>query len=321
MKQIPCGLFVAVFLPMAAMSQDKNDEQAKAMFKEGSQRFKAEAYGDAAKMFRGAYELKPSYKILYNLAQSEAAAKRYGVALETFEKYLADGGDEIELSRQDEVQTEIARLRVMTGIVQVDAEEGMVIVVDGTRRGTFPTTQRVPVAATVVHEVVAVTADGNEIRKEIRVSGGDSISVSLTPDDESVAAVEPVDDATTAVSPPVPTDTSDASAKKTRLFVGGLAVAGTGVALVVAGSVCGALVLKKENTLSSRCTGGVCSADEQRIIDSRDRLLTASTVLWVVGGTLAAAGGALILVSKLKKEKKTVSFYPTLGGFAVEGRF
>ena len=54
-------------------------------------------YGDkkfkeAADAFRLANHLRRSWKLLYNIGQCEAAAKRYGMALDAFERYVAEGG-------------------------------------------------------------------------------------------------------------------------------------------------------------------------------------------------------------------------------------
>ena len=326
MKQTGITVIALIFFPLATLAGKNPADQAQSMFKTGAKLFKAGKYTDAADQFRGAYELKPSYKILYNLGQSEAAAKRYGVALEAFEKYLAEGGDDIDLGRQDNVREEIKRLREMTGIVEIDAKDGMVIYVDGIKRGSFPITRRIPVAGSVVHEIKA-TDDEQEIRKEVRVSGGDTIKVAMKPDVAADAPEEttPTDDEDT--EPAVePTPLSEAVSpydelKKKRLLIIGIVLAGTGGAALVAGSICGGLVLSKEAELEKECRGEVCTSEQQDLLDSRDSLVLSSTVLWITGGIVAATGAALILVSKLKREKQTAFLVPTIGGLSLAGRF
>ncbi len=326
MKRIETTIAMLMFFPLAALAGESPADQALEKFKSGTKLFNAGSYVEAADQFRGAYELKPSYKILYNLAQSETAAKRYGVALEAFEKYLADGGDDIELERRDSVREEIKRLREMIGIVEIDAEEGAIIYVDGIKRGAFPTTRRIPVAGSVVHEIRA-TVNEQEIRKDIRVSGGDTITVVMKTDSPADASVEETptedDDDAPAVEPTPLSEkaSSDDTVKKKRLFIAGIALAGTGGAALVAGSICGGLVLGKEDQLSTQCPDGICSSAQRDLLDSRDRLVTSSTVLWITGGVVAASGITLILVSKLKREKQTVAFVPTVGGLLISGRF
>ena len=54
-----------------------------------------ERFLEAVRAFRSANEINPSWKIEFNIGQCEAALKRYGLAMEAFEKYLALGGDEV----------------------------------------------------------------------------------------------------------------------------------------------------------------------------------------------------------------------------------
>ena len=57
-------------------SDEENLETARKLFHIGTTRFQEARYVEAAEAFREAYELKPNWKLLYNLAQSEAASKR-----------------------------------------------------------------------------------------------------------------------------------------------------------------------------------------------------------------------------------------------------
>ena len=75
--------------------------QAKAEFSRGVELYNSGSYKEAAKAFRRANELKPSWSLLYNIAQSEAAAKNYGPAYEAFEEYLAKGGDDLTDERRE----------------------------------------------------------------------------------------------------------------------------------------------------------------------------------------------------------------------------
>jgi tetratricopeptide (TPR) repeat protein len=114
----------------------RGDEAAKA-FDAGKQAFSESRYDDASASFRRAFQLKPSWKIYFNIGQAEAAAKRYGAALEIFERYLAEGGDDIDAERQAEVLKENTRLRGIVGYVKVSAPTGAEISIDGTVREHF----------------------------------------------------------------------------------------------------------------------------------------------------------------------------------------
>ncbi|MCK9461397.1 MAG: hypothetical protein M0R80_17340 [Proteobacteria bacterium] len=87
---------------VASSAQDEADP-AKAAFGLGGELFDKGDYAAAADAFREANRLKPSWKLFYNIGQAEAAGRRYGLALEAFERYLIEGGDEIAADRNDEV--------------------------------------------------------------------------------------------------------------------------------------------------------------------------------------------------------------------------
>ena len=111
----------------AVFAAEGREEQAKAVYEEGKLAFFNERFMESADKFRKAYELKPAWRILYNIGQAEAAAKRYGLALEAFEQYLAEGGDEVVEERQDAVMKEIARLRNLVGYIKVTAPSEVVV--------------------------------------------------------------------------------------------------------------------------------------------------------------------------------------------------
>jgi tetratricopeptide (TPR) repeat protein len=87
---------------------DDNDTQAAAEhFKKGVSLFKENKKDAAVKEFKTAFELKPSWKIMYNIGQCEASLKRYGMAIEAFEQYLGEGGDEVSVERRDVFRREV----------------------------------------------------------------------------------------------------------------------------------------------------------------------------------------------------------------------
>jgi hypothetical protein len=61
--------------------------------------------------FQRAYELAPSYKILFNLGLCHARLGDYVSAMKAFSKFLAEGGPEINAEKRDEVNKEIERIR------------------------------------------------------------------------------------------------------------------------------------------------------------------------------------------------------------------
>jgi len=299
-------VLTCVTLPLRAAEND----DAKASFEEAKQLYNQEKFLEAADAFRQAYELKPTWKLLYNIGQSEAAAKRYGLALEAFEKYLAESGDEITKERQEEVREEIKRLRDMVGSLEVDAPPDSVVTVNGVERGKTPLPGYIMVAAGVDHHVM-VDLDGTSIiDKTIRVSGGQVMTVAR--EDLPGESAEPA-------SSPLKT-------------IGWIAV-GVGAAVLAGGAVTGGMSLSKNNELEDSCTSGSCpSGVDPDVEESRDKLALMTDILIPVGGVLAATGIVLLIVNAAKKEQpeEETSIETAVlpfaipqggGGLMIEGRF
>ncbi len=161
-------------------AQDNGGGQAGTAFRQGVESFKAGQHQTAVDAFRKANQLNPSWKIQYNIGQCEAALKRYGLAIEAFEKYLGQGGDEAPTNRRDEVLTELDRLRRMVGNVRIQGEAGITFYVDGIKRASTPVTASILVTAGVEHWFWLVDTDGNKLLSvKETVSGGDTITLSL----------------------------------------------------------------------------------------------------------------------------------------------
>lgn len=110
------------------------------------------------------------WTLLFNIGQSEAAGKRYGLAYEAFEEYLSRGGNELSAERVELVRAEISRLRELIGAVKILAPSGAIVTIDGLERGSAPLAGSLKIAVAVVH-TIEVHHDGVRIlSKNIRVS-------------------------------------------------------------------------------------------------------------------------------------------------------
>jgi hypothetical protein len=168
------AIILGTALPVFA--EDKNKKEAKVEFEKGVKNFNAERYEEAAIAFREANRLAPSWKLFYNIGQCEAALKNYGMALEAFERYLAEGGDEIAVERQTSVREELDRLRDMVGTVEIKGSDGDEVVVNNRERGTLPKAARFKVAMGDVK--IAIRRDGAQVmEKEFKISAGELVSL------------------------------------------------------------------------------------------------------------------------------------------------
>ena len=90
--------------------------QARQHFARGVELYRGGAYDAALAAFTRAYELAPTYRILYNLAQVQAQRQDYVQALELFARYLGEGAAapaeaRIPDARVAEVEAEMTELR------------------------------------------------------------------------------------------------------------------------------------------------------------------------------------------------------------------
>lgn len=89
---------------------DQSEERALARshFNRGVELAKAGSYEAALAEFEQAYRISPHFSVLYNIGQAELALDRPQLAIETLRRYLAEGGEQIELARRAEVVSTIA---------------------------------------------------------------------------------------------------------------------------------------------------------------------------------------------------------------------
>ena len=80
---------------------DEDERKAREAFQRGAEFYGQAQYAKAAEAFREAYRLRPSWRLFFNIGQCSAAAKEYGLALEAFESYLSEGGDEVPVEKRD----------------------------------------------------------------------------------------------------------------------------------------------------------------------------------------------------------------------------
>jgi len=319
MRTVTITVVMGLGLLLTTTAAADEQSEAKAAFEEGKVLFESGKFSEAAEAFRKANELNPNWKLLYNIGQSEAAAKRYGLALDAFEKYLAGGGDEVAKDRQDEVMEEVRRLRDMVGVLEVAGQDGDQLEVNGVVRGVLPDGGRVKVGMGEVS--LRVVRGGEEVlSRTLSISGGETVAVDV--DEQDGAAMAPGSG---------PDDATDGDGKKTLRTVGWVTL-GVGAAVLVGGSITGGMALSLNSDLSDQCGDGTCTTDDkQGDLDKRDGLAKTSTVLLAIGGAVAATGIVLLVVGSVGKEDpgadgaSEVSVAPTVGpgfaGAAITGRF
>ncbi len=322
---------MAVFAACYPVQAEENvDAQAETVFGEGVEHFKAERYREAATAFRNAYELKKNWKLLYNIGQSEAAAKRNGLALVTFERYLTEGGDDIPEARYEDVREEVKRLRDVVGSLEIRAPEGANVFVDDVYRGRTPLPGPLMVASGVEHKV-AVNLDKELIlNRTVLVSGGKTLLVKAEASSESgtdtVPLHTPVVEKLGAEASPKKEPITGAGSTGSALKTWGWLSLGVGCAMVISGSITGGVAITANKEIDDRCPDG-CYSKHYDEMDRRDNLALATDILLGIGAVATAAGIVMLIVSNSGDEDKddSVAIRPAIGpqasGAILEWRF
>ena len=179
-------------------------EEARARFARGVQLFHEGNFAAALAEFGRAYQLAPSYRLLYNLAQVNLELHDHAEALRCFRQYLAEGGANLAADRRAQVETEIKKLEERVGYLEITTDvEGAEILIDDVRAGFSPL--RAPVMVNSGQRRISASKAGRAPAvRRVTVAGGDRRKVALElPDLAPVpAAALPVTAAPAAAAGP-----------------------------------------------------------------------------------------------------------------------
>jgi hypothetical protein len=148
-------------------------------FTKGVQLFKEWSFDAALAEFRKAYQLAPSYRVLYNIAQVNYELHNYVEALKGFRQYLTEGGSEVSIERRTQVEAEIRKLEGRVGYIEVTANvEGAQLSVDEVPVGSIPL--RAPLMVNPGLRRVSGTKDGYGMTaRNVTIAGGDHAQIQI----------------------------------------------------------------------------------------------------------------------------------------------
>ncbi|HEU4405577.1 MAG TPA: PEGA domain-containing protein [Polyangiaceae bacterium] len=252
--------------------------EARAHYDRGLKLFDEGAYDGARVEFQKAYDLVPSFKILYNLGLVHRQLVDYASALNSFERYLAEGGLNIEESRRAEVTREIESLKSRVGSLNVTANvAGAEISVDDVLIGRTPLTG--PVRVNPGNRKVSATKAGRvPASRVVQVAGSSVADIRL--DLAETRTVLIVD------KPP------------RRVPWGGWAAT---AALAIGAGVTGYLTLQSDSKLEDARAKPEADPDDLESRGSTTRVLGITADVLTVG---AVAAGALSLYYTIKWGKE-----------------
>ena len=310
-------LFVALLgaggLARAQDAAGSNPESGRNHFNSGVEYYRDGDLKGALIEFKRAYAASPNFRVLYNLGQVSSELRDYVEAQRYFQRYLRDGGGDIDPSRRREVESSIAKLsgRIATVVVSCNLE-GAEVFVDDVSVGRTPLDQ--PLKLSVgTRRISAAISGSRRVTKVVDAGGGETVFVQLE------LAPAPAAVAATTDQPGRARETTASSKPSTALWIG----IGAG-ALAVGAGVMGSLAAidgaKYRDAIHRRST-----ADEIDSLHSRaatkalitDILLGATAVAATVTLVVALNEGSSDDVAPESREHESASAWLTVGPGAV----
>jgi hypothetical protein len=290
----------AVTLAVLPASAQEQAATAEALFREARELVAKGNYAAACPKFAASQRLDPGYGTLYNLAECLAKQGRTASAWAAFHDAAsvakAAGQAEREAKALRGAQSVESKLERM--VIKVKAPQpGLVI-----KRGGVTIDEAAwgsPLPIDPGKHLVEATAPGKRpFTLEVASGGpGSSVVVEIPPLEDAPRIDAGLGPPLPPSAPPSPPTEAPPDAGRTRR-IAGIVTGSVGVVGLVVGAAMGASAKSKWNTAQTQdCKGTVCNQPGVNLVSSAKSAATVSTVGFVGGGLLAAAGIALIVTA------------------------
>ncbi|HEY5284078.1 MAG TPA: hypothetical protein VIM14_14895 [Polyangia bacterium] len=319
-----------IFMPQATMAETTSAEEsdstrAAVRFQRAVELYREGSYEGALAEFSKAYEISPSYLVLYNLAQTQYALHDFVGAYKSLMQYMAEGGSDIPTDRRAQVDEMTVRLVGRIAHVQISTNvTGADIRIDNVSVGTSPLPGPVPINVGT-RKVSAIKPGSPEAVRVLTVAGREELKIELRIDLPAVATTKVTQGTASPSTPLVAKAQSPATPSRTGLVVSLTTTAALGVAT----GVCGYLALRAQKDLKDQI--GIYPNTRDNIENARVKSKNYGYVTDALGAaTLVSGGVALYFVlthrgdspeRKPAQANKSVVLAPTLGGMVLEGSF
>ena len=313
---------------VAQSSQDPDSAKAASRFQQAVELYREGSFEGALAEFRKAYQLSPSYRVLYNIAQTQYALHDFVGAYKSLTQYVNEGRGEIPTDRRvqvDEMSAKlserIAQLHIATNV------DGADIRVDDISVGTSPLSELIPV--NVGTRKVSVHLGGSPIAvRSVAVAGKEKLKVDMTVDEPApVAQGTKVSPATSAVSGSSAdlAMTTKPRGKSAPSHAGLITSVATTGALAIGTGVFGYLALAAQKDFHDQLNK--YPNTKTNIEDARSKSKRYALITDGLGAaTLLSGGVALYFLitdppASPTSSKSSVALSPTLGGMILQGSF
>jgi len=318
------GVGVLLLCPAARAGNADDKAAAQALFEDGRKLMEKGRYAEACPKLESSERLDPGAGTLLNLA---ACYDKNGQTASAWVTYT-DAATASQDRHPDWAARATARAKALFPtlshlVIDVpSAPSGVEVKRDGKvlDAGSYGT----PMPVDPGHHTIDATAPGKlAFHDEVDVGarGASSRIVVKLADAPSGSTEHPAITVTTpqptGPEPPPPQSTGRGNGMR----IAGLSTLGVGVAGIIVGAVFGGLAIGKKNDAAPDCLPDFskCNSAGKAIVDDGLTFGTISTVGFIAGGVLAAAGLTIFLLAPSSKEHVTAFVSPT--GVFVGGVF
>jgi hypothetical protein len=312
-------------MAQAPAVEDADAAKAAVRFQQGVEMYREGSYEGALAEFQKAYHISPSYRVLYNIAQTQYALHDFVGAQKSLAQYVSDGRGEIPAERRTQVEDMSAKLADRIAHLQISANVvGADIRVDDVSVGPSPLSGLIPVNAGT-RKISAFKPGSPEAVRVLTVAGKESVTVELHIDQPMA---RPTQVATTAVLPSVNQITkplAPSAPSRTGLIIS----LSTTAALAVGTGVFGYLALGAQKDLKDQVN--TYPNTREKIEQARTRSKNLGYVTDALGAATLVSGGVALYLglsnsgasTKPKSTRKSQPFVlaPTVGGVVLLGNF
>jgi hypothetical protein len=316
-----CLVAPVTAVAQSVAAQDPDSTKAAVRFQQGVELYREGSYEGALAEFRKAYQISPSYRVLYNVAQAQYALHDFVGAYRVLRQYMAEGGADIASERRLQVDDmsaklaeRIARLEITANVVGAD------IRIDDVSVGRSPLSEAILVNVGT-RKVSVVKAGLPEAVRVVTVAGRETVKVDLHLDEP--VAVAPSQTQTAQEVPVIATMESPAPPSHLGLIVS----LSTTAALAVGTGIFGYLALHAQDDFKSQLNTYPNTKDQ--IESARTKSKNYGYIADAFGAATILSGGAALYFaltagpSRAPKPGKAmvVGWAPTLGGMVLQGAF
>ncbi len=273
--------------PPAAAADDAKMSEAKERYDRGIKLFDEGRFELAAIEFQRAYDLAPSYRILYNIGETQFQRGKYSEAVKTLEAYLKEGASEIPGKRRLEVENDLDKLRTRVAFLTVtsalaDAE----VLIDDVKVGKAPLQAFMVDAGT--HRITVQKEGFRPKTEQVVLAGKDQKTLAIDPSKEGIN--------TTIIKEKEGIPAYVWISWGVTLAFG----AGTAVTGILANGAASDVVTEQKNLEDERkriTTPERLAAAATRVQDAEDKKSLLTTTTWILGGATVVSLGLSVYLT------------------------